>query len=108
MRRPPRLLKMVWMPHVVTVPELLDGHVGLDIECLAIAEPRVTCCCFYLGDEDFGGAFIKVCSYSPYPVKVCVNGHEWAERQVARAGTGFTELSDGFASCTDPAAAPEP
>ena len=70
----------------------------------AIAERRVTCYYFYLWDEDFGGAFIKVCAYFPYPVKVWVNGHEWAKRQLARAGIGFTELSNGFASCADPAA----
>ena len=36
----------------------------------AIAERQVTCYYFYLWDEDFGGAFIKVCAYFPYPVKV--------------------------------------
>jgi hypothetical protein len=69
----------------------------------AMAERRVTCYYFYLWDEDFGPAFIKVCAYFPYPVKVWLNGHEWAKRQLARAGTAFTELSNGFASCADPA-----
>jgi len=32
-----------------------------------------------------------------------VNGHEWAKRQAAKAGIGFTELSNGFATCEDPA-----
>jgi len=68
----------------------------------AMAERRVTCYYFYLWDEDFGAAFIKVCAYFPYPVKVWLNGHEWAKRQLARAGIGFTELSNGFASCQDP------
>ncbi len=38
----------------------------------------------------------------PYPIKVWVNGHEWAKRQCAQAGVGFTALSNGFASCEDP------
>jgi hypothetical protein len=67
------------------------------------ADRRVTCFYFYLWDEDFGPAFIKVCAYFPYPVKVWLNGHEWAKRQAMRAGVGFTELSNGFASCDDPA-----
>jgi hypothetical protein len=67
------------------------------------ADRRVTCFYFYLWDGDFGPAFIKVCSYFPYPVKVWVNGHEWAKRQAVRAGIGFTELSNGFASCDDQA-----
>lgn len=40
--------------------------------------PARPCFYFYLWDEDFGPAFIKVCAYFPYPVKVWVNGHEWA------------------------------
>jgi len=65
---------------------------------------RVTVYYFYLWDEGFGPAFIKICAYFPYPVKVWVNGHEWAKRQAIRAGLPFTELSNGFASCEDPAA----
>ncbi|MGH3303400.1 MAG: hypothetical protein ACRDOK_17300 [Streptosporangiaceae bacterium] len=69
----------------------------------AMAERKVTCYYVYVFDEDFGPGFIKVCAYFPYPAKVWVNGHEWAKRQAARAGIGFTELSNGFASCDDPA-----
>jgi hypothetical protein len=67
------------------------------------ADRRVTCYYFYLWDAGFGPAFIKVCSYFPYPAKVWVNGHEWAKRQAARAGISFTELSNGFAACDNPA-----
>jgi hypothetical protein len=67
------------------------------------ADRRVTCFYFYLWDADFGPAFIKVCAYFPYPVKVWLNGHEWAKRQAVQAGMGFTELSNGFATCDDPA-----
>jgi hypothetical protein len=70
----------------------------------AKADRRVTCYYFYLWDEGFGPAFIKVCAYFPYPAKIWVNGHEWAKRQAAKAGIAFTELSNGFASCDDPAA----
>lgn len=66
------------------------------------ADRRVTCYYFYLWDADFGMAFIKVCAYFPYPVKIWVNGHEWAKRQAAKAGIGFTELSNGFAATDDP------
>ena len=71
------------------------------------ADRRVTCYYFYLWDADFGPGFIKVCAYFPYPVKVWVNGHEWAKRQATGAGIGFTELSNGFATCDDPAALQE-
>ena len=64
---------------------------------------RVTVYYFYLWDAGFGPAFIKVCTYCPWPVKIWVNGHEWAKQQARKAGLGFTELSNGFASCDDPA-----
>jgi hypothetical protein len=70
----------------------------------AKADRRVTCYYFYLWDEGFGPAFIKVCAYFPYPAKIWVNGHEWAKRQAARAGIGYRELSNGFAACDDPVA----
>jgi len=64
---------------------------------------RVTVFYFYLWDAGFGPAFIKVCTYCPWPVKIWVNGHEWAKQQARKVGLGFTELSNGFASTQDPA-----
>jgi hypothetical protein len=66
------------------------------------ADRRVTCFYFYLWDTEFGPAFVKVCAYFPYPLKVWVNGHEWAKRQCVKAGICFTALSNGFATCADP------
>jgi len=66
-------------------------------------ERRVTCYYFYLWDTEAGPAFIKICAYFPYPGKIWFNGHEWAKRQAAHAGIGFTELSNGFADTDDPA-----
>jgi hypothetical protein len=65
---------------------------------------RVSVFYLYIWDAAMGGGFIKICTYFPYPLKVWVNGHEWAKRQALAAGIGFTELSNGFASCEDPAA----
>ena len=70
----------------------------------AVSQRRVTCYYFYVWDDDFGPAFVKICAYFPYPIKIWLNGHEWAKRQAAKAGIGFTELSNGFATCTDPTA----
>jgi hypothetical protein len=57
---------------------------------------------FYLQDPDFGPAFIKVCSYAPFGIKVYLNGHEWAKRQLTKAGMAFEALANGFLSCADP------
>jgi hypothetical protein len=58
----------------------------------------------YLIDRHWGPAFIKVCGYAPYAVKVCLNGHEWAKRQAQRQGIPFQALDNGFLECADPAA----
>jgi len=70
----------------------------------AVSQRRVTCYYFYVWDDDFGPAFVKVCAYFPYPMKVWLNGHEWAKRQATNAGVEFTELSNGFATCAQPGA----
>src|SRR3954463_3265894 len=61
----------------------------------------------YAVDADFGPFFLKFCSYFPYNARLCLNGHEWAKRQAARAGIGFTALDNGFATVDDPAAVQE-
>jgi len=58
---------------------------------------------FYVWDAEWGPAFWKTNAYAPFPVWIYLNGHEWAKRQLAKAGIGFTELDNGFASCEDPA-----
>jgi hypothetical protein len=58
----------------------------------------------YAVDADFGPFFLKFCSYFPYNAKLCLNGHEWAKRQAAKAGIAHTALDNGFATCEDPAA----
>ena len=54
---------------------------------------------FYAVDADFGPFFLKFCSYFPYNAKLCINGNEWAKRQAAKAGVGFTALDNGCPSC---------
>jgi hypothetical protein len=57
---------------------------------------------FYIQDAEWGPAFIKVCTYAPYPVKVCLNGHEWVKQQLRKKGIAFEPLDNGFLSCAEP------
>ena len=43
-------------------------------------------------------------SYAPYPIWLWLNGHEWAKRQLEKAGIGYEALDNGFRSCEDAAA----
>lgn len=57
---------------------------------------------FYCVDEDFGPFFLKFCSYFPYNAKLCLNGHEYAKRQLEREGIAFEALDNGVLSCENP------
>lgn len=57
---------------------------------------------FYGLDEDFGPFFIKFCTYFPYNAKLCINGHEYVKRQLAKEGIAFEALDNGILSCANP------
>ena len=57
---------------------------------------------FYVQDPQWGPAFLKVGTYLPYPVRLCLNGHEWVKQQLRQAGIAFESLDNGFLSCADP------
>lgn len=59
---------------------------------------------FYVHDRDWGPAFVKIGTYLPSPVKLCLNGHEWVKQQLRRQRIRFESLDNGFLSCADPAA----
>ena len=56
---------------------------------------------FYVRDREWGPAFVKTCAYAPYPLWLCLNGHEWAKRQAEKAGIAFEALDNGFRSTAD-------
>jgi hypothetical protein len=58
----------------------------------------------YVIDREWGPAFVKICGYAPYGLKLCLNGHEWAKRQLQRRRWRFTALDNGFLDCATPAA----
>jgi hypothetical protein len=57
---------------------------------------------FYVQDPDWGPAFVKVGTYLPFPVKLCLNGHEWAKQGLHRERIRFESLDNGFLRCQDP------
>ncbi len=59
---------------------------------------------FYVQDREWGPGFVKIGTYVPYPVKLCLNGHEWVKQQLRRRRIRFESLDNGFLACPDPAA----
>ena len=85
------------------VAELQGENVVLELECidrmyLNLYVPELT------SAEDFGAFFIKFCSYFPYTGKLCINGHEYLNRQLAARGIEFEALDNGLLRCPNPAA----
>jgi hypothetical protein len=56
----------------------------------------------YAVDADFGPFFLKLSSYFPYTGRLCLNGHEYAKRQLAKEGIAYEALDNGFRSCAAP------
>ena len=57
----------------------------------------------YAVDQDFGPFFLKFSSYFPYNARLCLNGHEYAKRQLTQQGIAYAALDNGFLTCADPA-----
>jgi hypothetical protein len=57
---------------------------------------------FYLQDPEWGPAFVKIGTYLPYPVRVCLNGNEWLKQQLRKEAIPFGSLDNGFLWCADP------
>lgn len=56
---------------------------------------------FYILDRNFGPCFIKFSSYAPFTVRIWLNGHEWAKRQLDHASIAYESLDNGFLSVAD-------
>jgi hypothetical protein len=96
-----------------------EGGEGVPRFGYAKADRRVTAYYFYLVDEVFGSAFIKVCAYFPYPVKIWLltelrgessefRGHASAcvgmvppHDRIRRAATGSCCVGGGAAGNTE-------
>ena len=59
---------------------------------------------FYCVDKESGPFFIKFCSYFPDNARLCLNGHEYAKRQLAQRGIAFETLDNAILSCENPQA----
>jgi hypothetical protein len=51
---------------------------------------------FYYLDRDFGLMHVRLQSWLPFDIQVCLNGREYLARQMARAGIGFEQRDNCF------------
>lgn len=79
-----------------------NPETGRDYPWLIKSSAMVNHYYFYCVDEDFGPLFIKFCSYFPYNARLCLNGHEYAKRQLEKEGITYEPLDNGILSCENP------
>jgi hypothetical protein len=60
---------------------------------------------FYLVHAVFGLMQLRLQSWFPFLVQVCLNGREWLARQLDAAGIGYERADNCFPSISDPGAA---
>ena len=68
-----------------------------------VIEPRV-CTHFYhyYMHAEFGLMHVRVQSWFPFTVEVCLNGREWLAHQMDRAGLGYEQADNCFIKLQDP------
>jgi len=57
---------------------------------------------FYYLDREFGLMHVRLQSWLPFSIQVCVNGREWLARQMERAGLGYQQCDNCFTYLADP------
>jgi hypothetical protein len=63
---------------------------------------------FYIWDKDFGPGFIKFCTYAPFSVRVCINGHQWLIQRLRCSGHYVETLDNAIADGDDVSRSPAP
>jgi len=59
---------------------------------------------FYIRDEVLGAMVLRVGSFLPFQTTYYLNGHNFIERWLSRAGTALRKEDNSFLSCADPQA----
>jgi hypothetical protein len=60
---------------------------------------------FYYIDRDFGLMHVRLQTWLPFTIQVCINGREWLARQMERASIKYTQRDNCFTYIEDIAAA---
>ena len=60
---------------------------------------------YYLMHPRFGFMHVRVQTWAPYLLRVCINGREWLARQLDAAGIGYRRRDNCFLALADGAAA---
>jgi len=57
---------------------------------------------FYIIDREFGFMHVRLQSWFPCPIQVCINGREWLARKMDKAGLGYERRENCFLRIENP------
>jgi len=72
---------------------------------LIAQERRCTHLYFYYWDHDFGLMHVRVQTWLPFTIQICLNGREWLAQQLRRCDSGFRQIDNCVCELADPALA---
>ncbi|MHC4310700.1 MAG: hypothetical protein ACYSSN_12235 [Planctomycetota bacterium] len=56
---------------------------------------------FYFIDREFGFMHVRLQSWFPFPIQVCINGREWLAREMDKAGIDYLRRENCFVHITE-------
>jgi len=56
---------------------------------------------FYFIDREFGFMHVRLQSWFPFPIQVCINGREWLAKEMEKAGVSYERHSNCFIDIGD-------
>jgi len=74
-------------------------HVRPQLRC---ERRKCLCLYYYFLDPDFGLLHVRLQSWFPLTIQVCLNGHHWLARQMDRAGIAYRQVDNAFVYLGDP------
>lgn len=69
---------------------------------LVSARRKCLCLYFYFVDREFGFMHVRITSWFPFMIQVCLNGHDWLAGKLDRCGVSYRRLDNAFLSIDDP------
>lgn len=68
---------------------------------LVSARRKCLCLYFYFIDREFGFMHVRITSWFPFMIQVCLNGHDWLARKLDRHEIGYRQLDNAFLAIDD-------
>ena len=68
---------------------------------LVNATRKCLCYYFYFMDRDFGQMHVRIQSWFPLVIQICLNGHEWLARKLDKHGIAYRKQDNAFLWISD-------